>query len=236
MLLDTGHDIPSPAQPTNTFVALRPPRHVAEQFYSRATRLCSRAGIAGPQRPSFILHMTLLPIGGCLGRLPHTLLEKIDAAIGMVRFPAIDVMLDGARSFETRKASAPFVLEGAELTGVVALRSVSHAALRVKDLNFPTRAAYSPHMTLAYTNHRSPRMTTDPFGWRAREFQLIESWVGRTKYVELGRWKLIDDDVPPEGASSPTSPLPVSLHHPNAAPFLPPNPGCMLDLDSRLRT
>lgn len=210
MLLDAHRNSPTHNQPTNTFIALRPPRAIAEQFYSRATRLCSRARISGNQRPHIILHMTLLPITGCLGRLPRALLEKIDAAIGMVRFPAIDVVLDGARSFETRKANAPFVLEGDDLAAVLALRQISSVALCVKGLNFPARAGYSPHMTLAYAPHRSPRLATDPFSWRAREFQLIESWVGQTKYVELARWKLGEDDAPPESAPRSISPLPIS--------------------------
>lgn len=210
MLLDTHRNTPPSDQPTNTFIALRPPQSIAEQFYSRATRLCSRARIAGSQRPPLILHMTVLPIAGCLGRLPRALLERIEAAIGMVRFPAIDILLDGARSFATRRANAPFVLEGDELTDVHALRLASRAALRVKGLNFPAPNAYSPHMTLAYARQRSPRLATLPFHWKAREFQLIESWVGQTRYVELARWKLGEDDAPPESAPRSISPLSIS--------------------------
>jgi lambda family phage portal protein len=58
MLLEIDNDIPFPDQPTNTFVALRPPLPVAQRFYSRAAQLCSQAGIAGSRRPSSILHMT----------------------------------------------------------------------------------------------------------------------------------------------------------------------------------
>lgn len=196
MLLDTRNDIPSPDQPTNVFVALRPPWPIAEQFYSRATQLCSSARIVGSQRPFFILHMTMLPIGGYLGRLPRVLLEAIDAAVSMVRFPAIEIVLDEAASFKTRKENAPFVLEGDELTDVCALRLAALAALRVKGLNIPARTTYSPHMTVAYSRRRSPRVSVEPFSWKAREFQLIESWVGRTKYVELARWALRDDESP----------------------------------------
>lgn len=196
MLLNTRNDIPSPDQPTNTFVALRPPWPVAEQFYSRATQLCSSARIAGSRRPFFILHMTVLPIGGYLGRLPHMLLEEIDAAISMVQLPAIEIVLDEARSFETRKDNVPFVLEGGELTDVCALRLATRDALHIKGLNIPARTTYSPHMTIAYARRRSPRVKIEPFSWKAREFQLIESWVGETKYVELARWMLRDDESP----------------------------------------
>lgn len=190
MLLEIDNDIPLPDQPTNTFVAIRPPRLVAQRFYSRAAQLCSQAGIAGSRRPSSILHMTILPIGRYGGRLPGSLLKQIDRAVGMVRLPAIEIMLDQAGSFETRKRHAPFVLEGSELAEVCGLRLAIHAALRVKGLCVPASKAYAPHMTLAYASRRSPRAKVEPFMWQAREFQLIESWVGQTKYVELGRWAL----------------------------------------------
>ena len=194
MLLDTRNNVPPPNQLTNTFIALRPPWPIAEKFYSRATRLCSNSRIDGSRRPFFILHITMLPIGGYLGRLPRTGLEEIDAAIGMVKFPAIEIVLDEAGSFETRRNNVPFVLEGDELTDVHALRLATRDALRIRGLNIPASRTYSPHMTLAYARHRVPRLKVAPFSWKAREFQLIESWVGQTKYVELARWTLRDDE------------------------------------------
>lgn len=65
--------------------------------------------------------MTVLPVGGYRGRLPRRLLEDVDAAVSMMQFPAIEVVLDEAGSFETRKDSVPFVLEGGALTDVQAL-------------------------------------------------------------------------------------------------------------------
>lgn len=205
MLLDTRNDIPPPGQPTNTFIALRPPWLVAEQFHARATQLCSNARIAGSRRPFSILHITVLPIGGFSGRLPRAFLKHVDAAISMVRFPAFEIVLEEAGSFETKRDHAPFVLQGYEQTDVCALRLITRDSLHVKSLNIPVRAAYSPHMTLAYSRRRAPRMKVDPFSWKAREFQLIESWVGRTKYVELARWSLRDDDLP-HAAAQPARP------------------------------
>jgi RNA 2',3'-cyclic 3'-phosphodiesterase len=207
MLLDTRRDVPARNQPTNTFVALRPPWAVAEQFYRQGSEVCARAKIAGSRRPFFILHMTMLPIVGALGRLPDLLLERIDAAVSMVRFPAFEIVLDEALSFESRKDSVPFVLEGSELTDVFALRLAARDALHVKGLNVPVRQAFSPHMTLAYARRRSPRIRVAPFSWKACEFQLIESWVGETKYIELARW-MLRDDVGPDLDSSARPVLP----------------------------
>ena len=196
MLLDTDGDIPTPDQPIRTFVALRPPPQIAEHFHSRAAQLCARSGIVGSRRPSFILHMTLLMIVEHQGRLPWAVLESIDRALSMVRFPAIDIVLEEARSFETRKDSVPFVLEGSELTEVRALYLAIRDALLVKGFNGSWGNAYAPHMTLAYARRRSPRQGVEAFTWKARDFQLIESWQGSTKYVELGRWTLWDNEKP----------------------------------------
>jgi len=201
MLLRT-RDIPPPDQPTNTFLALRPPWPIAERFHSDATQLCADARVFGSQRPFFILHMTLLPLGGAMGRLPHHLLRSIDRALGMVRFPAFEIVLDEAGSFETRKDSVPFVLEGRELMDVAALRFAAMGALHAQELHVLAPKSFRPHMTLAYARRRCPRMSVPPFRWKASEFQLIESWVGRTRYVELGRWTLWDD-APPRWDSSP---------------------------------
>jgi len=201
MLIETPNDNPAPDQPTEVFVALRPPWPVAEDFHARATQLCASAGLMANQRPFFILHVTVLSIGGCLGRLPRKLLDEIDAALSMVRFPAIDVVLDEAGSFETRKDKAPFVLKGEELTDVSALRLAARDALRVKGLKIPARSSYAPHLTLAYARRRAPMIKVEPFSWRACEFHLIESWVGRTKHVELARWTLLDETQPRETQS-----------------------------------
>jgi RNA 2',3'-cyclic 3'-phosphodiesterase len=207
VLLDTRHDIPPSDQLTNVFVAVRPPWPVAEQFYSRATELCSSARIIGSRRPFFILHMTLFSIGGARGRIPYAVLKGLDGAISMVQFPAFDIVLDEARSFENRRDSVPFVLEGGELTDVHALRLAVLDALRVRDFRIPVRSAFSPHMTLAYARRRSPRISVEPFSWKAYEFQLIESWVGKTKYVELARWSLRDDEPPASGSPPVLAPM-----------------------------
>src|ERR1043165_2963592 len=93
MLLDL-RDAPPPDQPTNTFIALRPPWAIAEQFHAKATGVCSNARIVGNRRPFFILHITLFSIGGFMGRLPQPLLKKIDDAVGMVCFPSFEIVLD----------------------------------------------------------------------------------------------------------------------------------------------
>lgn len=197
MLHPTQHAPPAD-QPTKVFLALMPPKATAEQFHAEGAELCRRSGAIGSQRPPFILHMTLALIGGGMGRLPADLLARIDTALRMVRFPAFEVVLDEALSFDTRKDAVPFVLEGAALTDAKALRLALLDVLKAHDFNVRAPSVFRPHLTLAYARHRSPRMAVTPFRWTAREVFLIESWVGATKYQKLASWPLWEG-TPPTG-------------------------------------
>jgi 2'-5' RNA ligase len=48
--------------------------------------------------------------------------------------------------------------------------------------------AFTPHVTLAYGDQQLPEQAIGPVSWRAADFVLIHSELGRTKYNELGRW------------------------------------------------
>ena len=45
-------------------------------------------------------------------------------------------------------------------------------------------------MTVAYRNGSSSTQPIDPVGWTVDELVLIDSHVGRSRHVVLGRWKL----------------------------------------------
>lgn len=51
------------------------------------------------------------------------------------------------------------------------------------------RNGFAPHVTMAY-GERVPEFPVDPITWTVDEFVLIDSWVGQSKHVALGRWPL----------------------------------------------
>jgi 2'-5' RNA ligase len=51
--------------------------------------------------------------------------------------------------------------------------------------------SFSPHVTLLYRKGRAFVRPVKPIAWRAAEFVLIHSEIGRTRYRELGRWPLV---------------------------------------------
>jgi 2'-5' RNA ligase len=49
---------------------------------------------------------------------------------------------------------------------------------------------FTPHLTLSYDNCRIKERFVQPISWTVREFKLVLSLVGETKYDFLGRWQL----------------------------------------------
>ena len=57
-------------------------------------------------------------------------------------------------------------------------------------LPFRLEGQFSPHVTLLYGNELTFETEIDPIIWTVEEFVLIDSFVGKTKHVEVGRWPL----------------------------------------------
>jgi RNA 2',3'-cyclic 3'-phosphodiesterase len=57
-------------------------------------------------------------------------------------------------------------------------------------MGFKTRTDFTPHVTLLYGDGRIGEQSIDPIGWTVREFALVLSLIGKTKYIPLGRWPL----------------------------------------------
>ena len=90
-----------------------------------------------------------------------------------------------------RRPQKPFVLRSA--SGNAALRDF-HArlgqSLRRAGLAQWTRASFEPHVTLAYDALVLPPQPVPAIGWRASEFVLVHSLLGRTVHMPLARWAL----------------------------------------------
>jgi 2'-5' RNA ligase len=50
--------------------------------------------------------------------------------------------------------------------------------------------AFVPHVTLLYDARNVTVQPVDPLGWTVREFVLVHSLLGQTRYRVLGRWTL----------------------------------------------
>lgn len=184
-----GPERPPKDQLTNVFLAIKPGREEAARVYHSTAPLCSCTRLS--RRPPEILHVTLLSLGGWWGGIPASSLDRVIWALEAVRFPKVDLAFDRAISFGSRKATAPFVLIGEDVVGAMALHLAVRDALRVKGLDVGRRSGFTPHMTLAYGEERLPAISVAPIGWRAVGFQLVESWVEKTRHVTLKSWPLL---------------------------------------------
>lgn len=139
------------------------------------------------------LHVTLIHIGDYAGSLPQSVVADILTTAASLSETAFDITFDCAGSFAGAPGKHPFVLLGGE--GVEALtafrdrffKEVLRAGVRTL-----SREAFTPHVTLAYGDRRLPERAVGPVCWRATEFVLIHSEVGRATYNTLGRWPLAD--------------------------------------------
>jgi RNA 2',3'-cyclic 3'-phosphodiesterase len=99
------------------------------------------------------------------------------------------VMLDRVESFSGRDDRYPLVLRGDD--GVVGLEMLYQKlgiAMCWAGLKLPLN--FTPHLTLSYDNCRIKERFVGPISWTVREFELVLSLVGKTKYDVLGRWQL----------------------------------------------
>ena len=98
-------------------------------------------------------------------------------------------MFNRVESFSGRDGHYPLVLRGDD--GVVGLeilyRSLGTAMLLV---GLKARLDFTPHLTLLYSDYCIKEHFVQPVSWTVREFSLILSLRGKTKYIPLGRWKL----------------------------------------------
>lgn len=182
---------PSLHQHINLFFALMPDAAATAQASLIASRhLADRRMIGRPLAPHRF-HVTLFSVGGFLGKVPDEIMTATQAAAASVRAEPFEVSLDRATSFHRSRGKRPYVLLGGD--GVADIMpfyrdlggAMHRAGLHVSGGGH----SFRPHLTLAYASEYRAEIPVDPVSWIAREFVLIESWVGLTQHHVRGRWK-----------------------------------------------
>lgn len=179
---------PEPIQ--RLFIGLMLPEAAAEQAV--AVRRVSRAehGIGGGDIAQERLHITLVHVKDYAGSLPPSVVGRLVEALGAVQAPAFGIELDRAGSFSGAPGKHPHVLLGGEgVRELNAFRRRVWEAVRAQEKTLST-ADFTPHVTLMYGDRKLAERAIEPIRWRATEFVLIHSEVGRSIYHPLGRWPL----------------------------------------------
>jgi 2'-5' RNA ligase len=124
-------------------------------------------------------------------RAPPAFVAEAREAAATVRVPAFEVSFNCAKSFSGREAHHPLVLTGEDgVVGLTMLYSSLCTAMRGVGFRPKAPSAFTPHVTLLYDRLRINERFIDPICWTVREFILVLSSVGRTRYDWMGRWQL----------------------------------------------
>lgn len=181
--LGFGSDIPT----ERLFFAVMPDPATAARIAELAEGLREEHGLAGHPLARERLHITLQHLGDYAG-LPPSLLARVQQAAARVRMPEFEVCFDQVGSF-AGKRQHPFVLRsdhGAEL-----LHGLHDELARcLQGVGGKPDPRFTPHMTLLYDKRQMPVQPVQPLRWFVREFVLIRSFLGQTRYQLEGRWQL----------------------------------------------
>ena len=169
------------AQTHNLFFAVMP----SEEERARIGDLIASLQIGGVPMRLDRLHITTLSL--VTGEvLPDGLAQEaaeIAASIRMPRFRVIfDRLVGGNRS--------AMLLPSEPLEALRMFRERLGFALMRAGIAFRQSGRFSPHVTLLYGGQPRPEEEIDAITWVVEDFVLIDSLVGETKHVEVGRWPL----------------------------------------------
>lgn len=172
------------------FFAIFPVYGVATRIAQLAQRMRSDYGLTGLPLGTVRFHVSLYGFGN-YERLPEAVVADAKAVATSVTAQAFDVVFDRAMSFRSRRAQRPLVLRGDE--GVAALKAFHQilcAAMARAGFGDQTQRYFTPHATLLYDNRSVPEHDIEPISWTVREFVLVRSLHGQSRYVQLMKWPL----------------------------------------------
>jgi 2'-5' RNA ligase len=180
----------APLPPTDgLFFAVYPDRHTAAGIAQFAQQLCAQARVRSKPLPANRLHVTLRHLGNFAGGLPEERIAAAKRAAAAIDLAPFTVEFDALASFARKPRPGPAVMVGeAGVQGLQALHDALEAEL--EELGIAPDPRFTPHLTLAYGMPWIERRPAEPACWNVREFVLMHSLLGRSRYVELARWSL----------------------------------------------
>lgn len=176
----------------NYFFALSPDADVRQQLNRVADDLRINDSLNG----SWIASERYLLILHQLGQFPEAhpdLVKRALVAAGNTQMKAFTLQLDHFMSFDSKTGKFPCVLTSKyELAELKSFWQLLKENLFSQRLGQHVAPSFTPHTTLLYS--RQPIVKTHaimPIQWRVTDFVLIESLVGKSEHIELGRWPLL---------------------------------------------
>ncbi len=185
---------PAPTWPSEgvrqLFFALQPDTESASAIHSFAESLRRRHRLRGRLIEPDRLHITLTFLGAAAGAPPPELVRRFSTLAASVAGRPFRVELDHVQNWaEKRNGAGPVVLVGGDKTiGVDLLHEALVRTLALAGLR--KEKVITPHMTLMWDVVGAVADRAGPFTWTAREFLLVESFYGDSRYEIRGRFPL----------------------------------------------
>ena len=169
------------------FFALFPDAAAAARIGGLTRRLRDAHALSAAPHAADRLHVSLHGIGE-YPAFPKEIAAGAIAAAASVALPPFEIAFDRALSFSGKPGRLPLVLRSHDgFAGVMALQQALGAALAKAGL---AARPSTPHLTLLYDVRRVEEQPIDPVGWTVRDFVLVHSLLGQTRYIPLGKWPL----------------------------------------------
>ena len=174
----------------NYFFALRPDAEATARIDRLVRALVRRRPELDRPMASSRLHVSLSPLA--VDEAPmEDLAVRAAQAMSRLRLPPFLVAFDRIAGFGRGQGPRVVVLRSDEgAVGVDLLRSEIHAALADARLGPRRERPFEPHLTLARGACSALDAFIDPVRWTVREFVLIHSHVGATRYDTAARFPL----------------------------------------------
>jgi len=173
---------PSP-QPAvhNLFFAIVPPLDIRQRLADATASL----PVGGSPVHRDRLHISTLNLVH-YGALPEGLDEHAARAVGSIQAAPFTVMFNRL----VGGASSMVLLPDEPLDRLRMFRERLGFLLIRAGIDVRLEGRFKPHITLSYRNELRFETEIDPIVWTVEEVVLIDSQVGHTKHVEVGRWPL----------------------------------------------
>lgn len=190
--------IPIPPNPPelapgiNYFFAVLPDDRARSEISAVGERFRKSHRVTGSPFAIDSLHLSLCPMGNP-ERLRQPLESALLAAAAGVIAESFDVTLDSVMRFSAKDGQFPFVLctDAATTAAALHLRKTIAAEQLRAGLQVSGVSSFLPHVTLLQ-GHAIDAIEESiaPVRWHVREFVLIRSFFGQSRYEVIGRWPL----------------------------------------------
>lgn len=171
------------------FFALLPDEEVAADMHDFAKAFIHENGLRSRPSAAERLHVTLAFLGDHDG-LPSGLVEAAKRAAAMAVMPTFTAGFDRIVSFKGRARRQPLALLAADEVKLVELHRRLVEALALEGVKL-LEGRFTPHVTLSYDDALIEEQAAGRYAWPVKEFVLMRSLIGRSRYIVLGRWPLI---------------------------------------------